>query len=346
MPATMKHSFSNVAPPQIPRSMFRRPTGTLTAFDAGDLIPIFLDEILPGDTMEIDGNYLCRLQTLINPVFANLYLDVHFFFCPNRILWENWEKFMGASDNAGAQTTDYLIPQIDAEDLGAGGFASGDLGDFFGLPTQVTMPQADCPSALPFRMYVKIWNEWYRDQNLQNKLTELTDDGPDPLTTYTVHKRNKRKDYFTSALPYPQKGDAVAVPLGTTAPVIGDGNAIGFYDGTNHQYIAYDDAVGFDGYLRVGQTGGAIGGTGSLGTLPDARKRLGISSDGTNSHMFADISDASAITINALREAMGAKEGKNIPKGKLAEAAKKKGVTGQRARLAQTLASFNKKKKK
>lgn len=303
MPSTMKHSFAHIQRPQVPRSRFIRPTGTLTAFDIGQLVPILVDEILPGDTIEIDANYLCRLQTLIQPVFANMYLDVHFFFAPCRLLWENWEKFMGASDDAGAQTTEFLIPKINVDPINNN---TGTLWDFFGLPTNTGILQIDAPSALPFRMYTRVWNEWYRDQNLQDNYALDLGDGPDSVTDITVKKRNKRKDYFTSALPWPQKGDSVAIPLGTQAPVFGDGQAIGFYNGSTSLYASHYPGTS-NGDVRLGTTSGANGGT--PGGFTDATTKLfglhtGLVSGVNRNHMFADLSDASAITVNALRDAI------------------------------------------
>jgi len=299
MPATMKHSFANVERPQIPRSKFIRPTGTLTAFEAGSLVPIYIDEILPGDTVKIDGNYLARVQTLFNPAFANLYLDIHFFFCPARLLWENWEKFMGASDSAGAQTTDYLIPVVDMTDPTS--FQTGQIGDFFGLPTNVVIPQVDAPNALPFTMYHKIWNEWYRDQNLQDAIPLDIGDGPRAFD-FGVLARNKRKDYFTSALPYPQKGDAVQIPIGITAPVIGDGLTLGLQRGTNYAGLAVTDAGAYlSGYPNSYDTAANSTPTGSASST---FRSWGVTQESGKSGLIADLSDASAITINSLREAI------------------------------------------
>lgn len=209
---------SNVA---APRSAFDRSFSHKTTVNEGLLYPILWEPILPGDTVNLTMNALARLATPIFPYMDNLYMDVHFFFVPNRLLWEHWEQFQGAQDNPD-DTTDYEVPSLD-DATHAAGFAELSLYDYFGLPTKVAgIPQTDMPIALPLRAYNKIWNDWYRDENLQDSVTVDRTDGPD-VTNYTLLRRNRRKDYFTSALPWPQKGPAVTIPLGSTAPVVPSG---------------------------------------------------------------------------------------------------------------------------
>ena len=209
--------FSMSPQANIPRSKFNRSHGYKTTFDVGELVPILVDEMLPGDTFNCRLSAFVRMSTPIVPIMDNLFLETFFFAVPNRLLWDNWEKFLGFNTSAGIQTTDYVLPQIN---LGAmESVAEASLGDYMGIPTQVNDIFF---SALPFRAYNKIWNDWFRDQNLQAEVTVPTGDGPDSLSTYTLLRRNKRYDYFTSALPWPQKGPDQLIPgtLTSDAPCI------------------------------------------------------------------------------------------------------------------------------
>lgn len=210
-------------------------------------------------------------------------MDYFFFFVPNRLVWTNWEKFNGAQDDP-ADTTDYTIPQIAAP---AGGWDVGTLADKFGLPTDVATTYSYTVNALPFRAYNLIWNQWFRDQNLQDSVVVDKDDGPDSITDYVLLKRGKRHDYFTSCLPWPQKGDAVTLPLGTSAPVIGDGGDIGIMDqNSNSTVIQY--ATSPDRLLPDSLTGWTNLENAKFSATPG---------------LEADLSNATAATINQLREA-------------------------------------------
>ena len=204
-----------------PRSAFDRSRPHKTTIQEGYLYPILWQTILPGDTINMTLNALIRLATPIFPYMDNLYADIHAFFVPNRLLWIHWEQFQGAKDNPD-DTTEYEVPSLD-DATHAAGFSELSIYDYFGLPTKVTaIPQADMPIALPLRAYNKIVNDWYRDENLQDSLTLDTGDGPD-TTNYQLFKRNRRKDYFTSCLPWPQKGPSVSLPLSGSLPVLGIG---------------------------------------------------------------------------------------------------------------------------
>ena len=202
------HKFSEVPNVDIPRSSFDRSHAYKTTFDAGYLVPIYVDEILPGDTINLSLEGFARMSTPLNPIMDNLYMDTFFFFVPNRLVWENWQKFCGERKNP-SDSIDYTCPVID--DLVNA--SNETLWDYLKIPTQVTAA-FDINAFVP-RAYNLIWNEWFRDQNLQDSVTVNTDDGPDTEADYALLKRGKRHDYFTSSLPWLQKGDSVLPPLGS-----------------------------------------------------------------------------------------------------------------------------------
>lgn len=210
----MQHAFSMIPSVNIPRSTFNRSHGYKTTFDAGFLIPFYVDEALPGDTFKLRANIFGRLATPIVPIMDNLFLDTFYFAVPNRLLWDNWQKFNGEQENPGDSTA-YLVPTITAPGTGWG---SGDLASYFGIP--INAPGIEI-SALWHRAYNLIWNEWFRDQNLQDSAPMNKGDGPDDYHDYPVRRRGKRHDYFTSCLPWPQKGPGVNIPLTGQAPVYG-----------------------------------------------------------------------------------------------------------------------------
>jgi len=216
-----QHTFAKAPQAEIPRSTFNRTCGNKTTFNAGELIPVFVDHALPGDTFSMDAAFFGRLATQLKPIMDNLYLDFHFWAVPNRLVWENWERFNGAQDNPD-DSTDFLVPEVTVP---SGGFAQLSVWDYLGIPPDI---EHGTITALVPRAMNLIWNEWYRDQNLQDSVPVNKDDGPDADTDYEILKRGKRHDYFTSCLPWPQKGPAVELPLGSSAPMtLTDGTVIG-----------------------------------------------------------------------------------------------------------------------
>nr|UXQ88006.1 MAG: major capsid protein [Microvirus sp.] len=285
----MNHTFSEVPKAEIQRSSFDRSSGIKTTFNAGQLVPFFIDEALPGDTFNLKTAGFARMATPIFPIMDNLIMETFYFSVPYRLLWDNWQKMMGEQTNPG-DSTDYLVPQVVADVTN--GFITGSLADYMGVPTYV--PGLSI-SALQSRAYTLVYNEWFRDQNLQDSLPFATGDGPDDDSTAGfVQNRGKRHDYFTSALPWPQKGPDVNLPLGTEAPVIGFGK----------DTIGWEDVTPFttnesDGSSREYANSSRINDDATLNHF-----RVERNPDNPNyPYVRADLSNATAATINQLRQA-------------------------------------------
>lgn len=309
--------FSMLPQVKIKRSVFDRSSSYKTTLNSGFLVPFFVDEVLPGDTFNLTTSIFCRLNTPITPFLDNVWLDTHFFFVPTRLVWNNFQKFMGEQENPG-DSTDYLIPTINVTPEAESIF------DYFGLPINVQ----STVNALPFRAYNLIFNEWFRDENLIDSLPVPKGDS-DQSSNYTLQRRGKRHDYFTSALPWPQKGPAVEVGLSGNAPVTGFESATFSSADGRFSVQPLDNVPGIgaswdDGsYARVVSTirgsgassrdvflGATVdeGGEGSSNTdyfLTSISGRPvfdGVSLSPSES-LFADLSGVNAISINDLRQA-------------------------------------------
>lgn len=298
----------NPASLDISRSRFLRNQNIKTSFNAGDLIPFYLDEVIPGDTVSIDTSKVVRMSTLIAPIFDNIYLDTYFFFVPNRLCWDHWKQFMGENtESAWIPETEYTVPQVTAPE---GGWNVGTIADYMGIPTGVSGISVD---AMPFRAYALICNEWFRDENLTDPIYIDTGDSNVVGSNGSAYRTDitkggapfvaaKYHDYFTSALPAPQKGPDVPLPLGNMAPVgttgtdwssqvLGtkslhwrytNGNEIGNVS----KAIGISKASGEEQYTHLGSAAFTASGSSIMPV-----------------NLFADLSLATGTSINQLRQA-------------------------------------------
>lgn len=294
----------NPASIDISRSKFNRNENIKTSFNAGDLIPFYIDEVLPGDTHSIDTSKVVRMSTLVAPIMDNIYLDTYYFFVPDRLVWEHWKNFMGENtQSAWIPQTSYTIPQVTAPE---NGWSVGTIADYLGVPTGISNLSI---SALPFRAYALICNEWFRDEN-------LTDPAYFPVSDATVagsngdnyvndlykggkpFKASKYHDYFTSALPAPQKGPDVPLPLGESAQVYSSGtndSASLRALNKNNPIIWCSPAGTTIKYKYLG-----INGEGQSAYLDNYTSA---SSNVIASSLYADLSRATGTSINQLRQA-------------------------------------------
>lgn len=294
--------FASVPTIDISRCKLAKTHDHKTTFNCGDLVPIYVDDIIPGTTIKMRQSELVRMMTPIAPVMDNAYLDTYFFFVPNRLVWDHWVNFMGENDTAPwAQQTNYTVPKITCP---SGGWDKGTLADYFGLPTGV-IGNGWKANALPFRAYVKCYNDWFRDENNQNPIYMSTGDsdttgknkgqnydkvtdtecGAAPLKAAKIH------DYFTSALPAAQKGPSISVPLGQTAPVIGADVA--------SPYTANPVATNMIGKQIAITRGSSVG----VNKVFDANDNTVEQGYPTSLGLEVDLSSAVGATVNQLRQA-------------------------------------------
>jgi hypothetical protein len=293
------------------RNKFSLSNYKLATMNQGELVPMGCTEVLPGDTMQLSTSALIRVSPLLAPVMHPCHVSIHHWFVPNRLVWDDWENFItGGEDGLDAST----FPIID---VGGSGASVGSLFDYYGVPTGIANLDVN---ALPFRGYAHIYNEWYRDQDLQTALTIDTTDGPDTTTNTTLQKVNWRKDYFTGARPDTQKGSEVTLPLGSEAPIFGD----------NMDFDAVEDAGNYAN-VRDAQ-GGNLRSLSANGTyLFGANGNAG----GTG-ELKADLTNATAATINQIREAFALQkyaEARQIYGSRYTEYLRYIGVNSSDARL-------------
>lgn len=288
------NQFNNIAPMPIPRSAFRRDFTRRSTFNQDYLVPIFVDEILPGDDVSVRLTALVRVATPIKPIMDNLYFETFWFFIPNRLTWSNWEKFQGEQINPGDSVA-YTIPVLNnaVAPMSTTGFTNESIYDYFGLPTLVT--SLDGISSLFNRAYDLVYNDWFRDENLQNSIAVPSGDGPDNPADYTLRKRNKRKDYFTSMLPWPQKGEAVTISMGGFAPVLGIGKTsnlnAGWVNGPQDSAESDGQTVQYSRYQQI--------------NWANTDARFVVEENGTTGYpnIRADLAQATPIELNVLRQA-------------------------------------------
>lgn len=287
--SAFQNHFASVPQVKRPRSQFKRVSRHKHTFDEGLLIPFYLDDVLPGDTFNVKADMFARLATPIFPIMDNMYLEVFWFFVPNRLVWDNFVRQHGERPDPDS-SVDFTTPAVNLNPGSIALCTVGSLWDNFGLPMAGLSTLNSNISVLPFRMYNLIWNEWFRDQDLQDSVPVPTDNGPDPLVgNYQLLRINKYKDYFTTARPAPQKGEAVTLPIAGQANVVSDGTLIDLREipGGSNRHIEFSSA-GSVNRLSVTPTSGVITGE--------------VFGFGDNTGLQVDFDTSTGITINEFRE--------------------------------------------
>ena len=318
------HQFSNAPQAQIGRSTFSRSHGYKTTFNSDLLYPFLCEEVLPGDTWQVSTNSIVRVESMLKPIMDSLYLDTFYFFVPYRLIWDNFQRFMGEQDRP-SDSTDYLVPTVNvalSATADSNRCAALTLWDYFGLPPLPDNTGSNgvmaSISAMPFRAYALIWNQWFRDENLQNPCAFVTGDGPDTLIPFvnsetpeagvnaSILPRAKPHDYFTSALPWPQKGPGVDIPLGDLAPV-GVYEALGPTSNPTVSNLGSSVLPWLTATNEVNNSSVIFFGANKAGV---AQKLQKTDTDGvyawqsdTSYALATDLSQATAVSINSLRQA-------------------------------------------
>ena len=311
--------FAQVPRAEIRRARFKRDFANITTMNEGDLVPLYVDEVLPGDTISCQLNGLIRMATPLYPVMDNCYLDTYAFFVPCRLLWEHWENLMGQNDDSyWAEKTEYSVPQTTAP---SNGWKVGTIADYMGVPTGI---QNISVNSLPFRAYARIWNEWFRDENLQQPVVQHTDDASQNGsntggTPYNAElgglplKVAKYHDYFTSCLPEPQKGEAVTLPIANVAPVYWydqDKNVFGNANSEHVEVFAPNlaSSAGTVPFAASKTNGNDKWGPYTFGetnyTTPATAEINSALGTRVTGYLGADLASSSIITINELRQAI------------------------------------------